>query len=282
MPPESSAASPDIYGYDDFRVYLKDAFAAKKAADPAYSYRKFAKAAGILNPGYLLDVILGKRTLSAAMLVKIASAFGLSDGEREFLSLLADFGQTKKDDERQTLYAEILYRRNRSRFARISPSLAKYYQDYRYPLIRCAIEASGYCGNAEALGKWLDPPLPPAMIRKIVADLVAWKLVRRLPSGQYEVTSHFVEPPSTLGAMVRRLNREWILHGAEAPFKFPPAKRHISTLLLMVSDTTRQKIHARVEAFRKEILEMVEHDKDPATVMQLSLQYFPRTNGSKP
>jgi uncharacterized protein (TIGR02147 family) len=271
---------PDIYTYDDFRVFLKDAFAAKKEADAAYSYRKFAKDAGILNQGYLLDVVQGKRTLSSPMLVKMATAFGLSEGEREFLELLAAFGQSKKDDERQTIYGEILFRRNRSRFARLSPSLTKYYQDYRYPLVRCAIEASQYRGDAEALGKWLDPPLAPAVIKKIVVELEEWKLVRRNATGKYEVTSKFVEPPATMGAMVRRLNREWIVQAAEAPFRFPPAKRHVSTLLLMVGDGTRQKIQERVEAFRKEILDLVEQDKEPASVMQLSLQYFPRTNGT--
>jgi uncharacterized protein (TIGR02147 family) len=279
-PPKPVTLSPpNIYTYDDFRGFLKDAFAAKKAAEPRYSYRKFAKDAGILNQGYLLDVIQGKRALSVVMLERMAQAFGLNEGETEFLKLLTDFGQAKKDDERQEFYQEVLHRRNRSRFARLSPSLTKYYQDYRYPLVRCAIEALDYRGNAEALGKWLEPALPPAVVKKMVADLVEWDLVKLDSSGRYQVTSRFVEPPPTMGAMVRRLNREWILHAAEAPFRFPPQKRHVSTLLLMVSESTKQALHQKIEAFRKEVLELVEQDKNPEGVMQLSLQFFPRTHG---
>ncbi len=271
--------APDIYTYDDFRVYLREAFEAKKKADSTYSYRKFAKDAGILNQGYLLDVIGGKRTLSTTMLLKMAAAFGLNEGESEFLQLLADFGQAKKDDERQAHYQEILHRRNRSRFARLSPSLTKYYQDYRYPLVRCAIEATDYRGDAEALGKWLDPPLAPAVVKKIVSDLVDWKLIVRATSGQYEVTSHFVEPPPTMGSLVRRLNREWILHAAEAPFRYPPQKRHVSTLLLMVSDDTKAAILEKIENFRHDILDLVEKDPNPDGIMQMSLQFFPRSHG---
>jgi uncharacterized protein (TIGR02147 family) len=54
-------ARPNVYQYDDFRVFLRDAFEAKKVAEPGYSHRKFAAAAGIANPGYLLDVTLRKR-----------------------------------------------------------------------------------------------------------------------------------------------------------------------------------------------------------------------------
>jgi uncharacterized protein (TIGR02147 family) len=276
---KANTSKPNIYTYDDFRLYLRDAFQEKKASQPKYSYRKFAQEAGILNQGYLLDVVQGKRSLSDVMLAKMGPVFGLNEAEIEFLKLLTDFGQERKDDERQRFYQEILFRRNRSRFARLSPSLTKYYQDYRYPLVRCAIEATQFTGDVEALGKWLDPPIPAAVVRKIVEELLEWKLIRRVETGRYYVTSRFVEPPVTMGSMVRRLNREWILHAAEAPFRFAPDKRHVSTLLLMVGEDTRQAIKKRIDAFRKEILDLVEADKHPDGIMQFSMQYFPRSNG---
>jgi uncharacterized protein (TIGR02147 family) len=168
-------------------------------------------------------------------------------------------------------------RRNRSRFARMSPSLVKYYQDYRYALVRCAVEAMEFRGDAETLGKFLDPPLAPAQVRKYVKDLEDWKLIQRGEDGRYRVTEKFVEPPPTLSAMVRRLNREWILQAAEAPFKFGPADRHVSTLLLMVSDETRRKLMDMVEAFRKQALDLVDQDENPETILQLSVQLFPKS-----
>src|SRR6185436_3641921 len=111
--------APNIYRYDDFRAFLKDIFQARKEADPDYSYRKFAKDAGISNPGYLLDVIIGKRPLSDNAAKKTVKAFALGEAETEFFMLLVDFGQAKKEVKRQEIYKEILYRRNRSRFARV-------------------------------------------------------------------------------------------------------------------------------------------------------------------
>lgn len=272
-----AAAAPDLYRYDDFRAFLRDAFEARKRTDPATTHRSFAKAAGIANVGYLHDVIIGKRALSRNQCLKIARALQLKEAETDFLWLLAQFGQAKKADDRQRLYDAIRVRRGRSRFARLSPERVKYYQDGLHPLVRCALEVTDFRGDYEALGRFLEPPLPPATVRKLVDDLLEWGLARRTPEGRIKVTETFVEPPPTLGAMVRRLNREWILQAAEAPFRFAPGERHVSTLLLMVSDETRERIRERVEAFRKEILEMVAADKAPRSVMQLSLQYFPKS-----
>ncbi len=273
MPPH-----PNVYQYDDFRAFLRDAFEARKASVPGYSYRKFAAAAGIANPGYLLDVIIGKRTLSRNQALKIGPAFGLNENETDFLRVLSEFGQSRKDAKRRELHEEIIARRNRSRFARLSPSLVRYYQDYQYPLVRCAVEAMDFRGDHEALGKFLDPPLAAAQARKYVRDLEEWHLISRdARRGRYRVTEKFVEPPPTQSALVRRLNREWILQAAEVPFKFGPADRHVSTLLLMVSKATRRQLMEKMEAFRKEVLDMVEKDSHPEMILQLSLQLFPKS-----
>jgi uncharacterized protein (TIGR02147 family) len=280
--PEDNEATPNVYRYDDFRLFLKDCFQARKDREPDYSYRRFAAEAGISNPGYLLDVIIGKRSLSRNAAVKMAKAFGLGEAETEFFHLLADFGQSKKEAERQAVYQEILYRRNRSRFARVSPQLVKYYQDFHYPLVRCALEAFDFRGDYEALGGAFDPPIAPAALKRYVRDLCEWKLAAQGADGRYRVTERFVEPPATMASLVRRLNREWILQAADAPFKFRPEDRHVSTLLLMVSESARKALREKIERFRQEVLDVVEKDAEPASgIMQLSLQYFPKTKRRK-
>jgi uncharacterized protein (TIGR02147 family) len=268
---------PNVYQYDDFRAFLKAAFEFLKTNDPEYSYRKFAREAGITNPGYLLDVIIGKRTLSRNQAIKMAPVFGMNEAETEFFLRLAEFGQARRDPDRQEIYQDLMQRRSRSRFARFSPSLIKYYQDYRYSLVRCAVNAFDFRGDCETLGKFLEPPLAPALVRKYVQDLEDWGLIIRSNGGRYHVTQKFVEPPPTLSALVRRLNREWILQASEVPFKFGPADRHISTMLIMVSEETRKKLMERAENFRKEMLDLVEKDTDPEMILQLSVQLFPKS-----
>lgn len=278
----AESGPPNIYRYDDFRTFLKDAFQYRKEKDPEYSYRKFAKDAGIANPGYLLDVIVGKRTLSDNAAKKTAAAFELNDAEGEFFGLLVDFGQAKQDAKRQEIYQDILYRRNRSRFARLSPSLVKYYQDFHYPLVYSALHAFDFRGDYENFGGVFDPAIAPGALKKYIRELCEWELVKQGADGRYTVTEAFVEPPETMGALVRRLNREWILQAAESLFRHGPEDRHVSTLLLSVSEATKKKLREEVEAFRRQVLDLVAQDKgEPSGLMQLSLQYFPKTKKRK-
>jgi uncharacterized protein (TIGR02147 family) len=96
------------------------------------------------------------------------------------------------------------------------------------------------------------------------------------------VTETFIEPAPTLKEQLRHINREWILHGIDALMNLPAQKRHISSRLLSVSANTAKQITGKIETLRDEIWQMVKEDKnDPSCVMQLNIQYFPRTTAKK-
>jgi uncharacterized protein (TIGR02147 family) len=276
--PSKKTKPVNIYSYDDYRLYLKDRYDSIVADDPSLSCRKFAKIAGFSNPGFLNDVIKGRRKLSRHAVEQIISAFKLSLVEGEFFRLIVRYGRLKKDDERQELYKKIILRRNHSSFVRLNPALGKYYQDYRYPLVRTALMAMDFRGDYNALASFIHPPLAPSNLAKYVEDLCAWNLVERKSNGRYVVTEKFIEPSSTLSEQVRQINREWIVQSIDALNKLPTEKRHISTMLLSISVETCKEIASRIEQFRDEIWKMVEKDAhEPSCIMQFNVQYFPRS-----
>jgi uncharacterized protein (TIGR02147 family) len=131
----------DLYAHDDFRKVLAELYERRKDSIPGYSTRAFARDCGLANPGYLGDVVKGRRRLSEASLERMIPLFGLNPQEADFLRLLVRYGQGRRAAEREEAWRQIRSRRARSNFARLNPSLARYYQDYRYPLLRTAIEA---------------------------------------------------------------------------------------------------------------------------------------------
>src|SRR5688572_29452348 len=52
---------PDLYGYLDHRVYLRDEYAARKAEKRGFSFRAFSRRAGLQSPNHLKRVIDGER-----------------------------------------------------------------------------------------------------------------------------------------------------------------------------------------------------------------------------
>lgn len=268
----------NIYEYDDFRLYLKHRYEQRCKEEPSYTYRKFAAQASFSNPGFLGDVIKGRRKLSREAVEKMVRVFDLSEIESDFFRLLVAYRQSKKEQERQELYRKIIFRRNRSNFARLNPIQSRYYQDFRYALIRTALMAIDFSGDYDMLGRFTVPAIPAVRVKKIIRDLCDWGMVRQQTDGRYTVTDLVVEPPETLRDQVKQINREWIIQTIEPLLKLPPEKRHISSMLLSVGPTTRKKIRERIESFREELWELVNEDTEEAdSVMLLNIQYVPKS-----
>ncbi len=271
----------DIYQYDDFRMFLRDCYEEKKRIDSSFSYRKFAQAAEIKNPGYLLDVIKGKRSLGERLLRKVVEIFGLKPAEGEFLALLTEYGQCRDAERRQSIYRDILNRRNHSNFVRLNPAQTRYFDDTLYPLLLAAVQAIDFRGDCDALSLFLDPPVPPGKVKKAIRDLCEWELLKQEGDGRYLPAEKFLEPPPTMGSLVRRMNREWIMQAPEALMRHSATNRHMSTVILSVSQAMRKRIQEKLERFRREIFDMVKSDGESEQVMQLSLLYFPKTRSTR-
>ena len=271
----------DIYQYDNFREFLQDAYEDKKARFPEYSYRKFASDAGISNPGYLNDVIKGTRTLSKNACEKVSRAFALNSQEAEFLLLLSQYGQAKKQEQKQEFYQKILFRRSRSNFVRINPEQSKYYENYKYALIRSAIETYGFKGDYFDFAEFFTPSIPVPEIKQCIRDLCTWELIEPQRDGSYKVTSKIIEPPGTLKEMIKEINKEWIDQSKQAIDLFPPEERNISTILLSASKENIQRILEETEKYRKKIFDIITEDDAPEQVMQLNVQFFPRSKPVK-
>jgi len=268
----------DIYEYDNYRQFLNDRYSAMVQQDPAYSYRKFARHAGFTNPGFLNDVIKGRRKLSSDATEKMIAAFSLTFTEAEFFRLLVEYEQAKNASRKQETYKQIVYRRNRSSFSRLNPALSRYYQDFHYPLIRTAIMAIDFRGDYDELGRFINPPVPAAMVKKYVRDLCEWKMVTQGTDGKYTVTDQFIEPPPTLRDLIKQINREWIIQSLDPLMKLSSEKRHVSTMLLAVSGETKKKILEKIEKFREELWALVSEDSHEADrVVQVNIQCFPKS-----
>ena len=267
----------DIYQYEDYRKFLNDAFEELKREKGELSHREFAALAGVANPGFFNDVIKGRRTLSDAACEKMAAAFNLPSGEAEYFKLLVEYAQCKKPKERQALYEQMLFRRNRSSFVRLHPGVSKYYQEYHYPLIRAAIQVTDFRGDFESLARFIRPPLPLPVVKKCVRELCEWGLVEQGRDGRYLVIHQNQEPPASMNDLVKRLNREWVVQAADALFTFSKQERHISSSLLTLNTATYAEIMRRIESFREEIFALAKSQTDANRVMQFSIQFFPRT-----
>src|SRR6478609_3677893 len=67
-----------IFSYLDYRHFLRDLYAQKKASERGFSHRAFSKRAGLSSTNYLHLVMQGKRNLSPEMAASFARGCGLA------------------------------------------------------------------------------------------------------------------------------------------------------------------------------------------------------------
>ncbi len=99
---------PTIFSYTNYRSFLGDDLAARKAK--GQSFRQVATACGISSPNFLQQVVSGQRNLTAKMAKKIAVGLELSADEADYLSLLIELehGKESKEEVRRKLMAVIV------------------------------------------------------------------------------------------------------------------------------------------------------------------------------
>ena len=116
----------DVFGYQDYRRFLADEYAARKKSVYGFSYRSFAQRVGSTAPNYLKLVTEGQRNLTSEMAARFALALDLSSEEQAFFCDLVAFNQASTAAERQHRY-EALSRHRRYKTAfRLDRAHAKY------------------------------------------------------------------------------------------------------------------------------------------------------------
>ena len=63
----------DVFRYRDYRQYLRDVYGARKQSEYGFSYRAFARKAGLSAPNYLKLVADGQRKLTPEMATRFAA-----------------------------------------------------------------------------------------------------------------------------------------------------------------------------------------------------------------
>lgn len=267
----------DIYSFDNYRKLIAELMHEKKKTSPSFSYRKFACEAQLKNPGYLHDVICGKRRISKRVTEEAIRIFSLNSTQAEFFKTLIRHDHAKNFQEKQKAYAELQKKRHYSHFFHLHKAQLRYYEQPIYALIIGSLE-SLECqpGNEEQIRSFLRQKFPLSEIREATKDLLEWKLIQITDQNLLKPTEAFLAPPPGLDLPVRLMNQKWLEDAVRALDEIQPEDRNISTTFLSVSDLTRELIERKVELFRKEIFALVEKDKNADTLLQLSIALFPR------
>lgn len=264
----------DVFRYHDYRAFLAAYYEAKKPR--GFSYRSFARAAKLGAPNYLQLVIQGRRNLTPAMAERFARTCGLGNEGVKYFATLVAFNQATDPAEQREHYEKLGAFRRYRRAQRIELAQAAYHSTWYLPAIRELVLSPAFVEDPEWIGAQLRPAVKPADVRLALDTLLELELLQRAPDGSLRQKARVVSTgPETTGMHITNYHAEMMQRATAAMTNVPARERDISSLTLCLGPSGLATLKERIQAFRRELLELCEAEQQPSQVVQVNFQLFP-------
>ncbi|MBL8024900.1 MAG: TIGR02147 family protein [Fibrobacteres bacterium] len=274
----------NIHDYSNFRDYLRDLLLFYKKKDKNFTYRLFAKQAGISSSGFLKEVVDGKKNLGRDYALRFAEGFKMNKKDTEYFIAMVQFNQSKSESEKNTHYSRMKQLQTISSAGKkLEAYQYEYYSDWYNSAIRELAGTKDFRPDPEWIAKKLTPSITPAEARRSLDRLIKLGLLKSIETGQLVQDSPVltIEPDiSTLA--IRNFNRSMINLGKEAIENIPQSEREISGATLHISSSKFTEMKEIIRDFKEKLIALSTTDSEPAEkVYQFNVQFFPLSCGKE-
>lgn len=269
---------PQIWSYTDFRAYLRDWFAYKKALHPKYSIRWHAKRVG-LSDGTVHN-LLKDRTPEGKTEAKLIEMMGLDGEEAEYFQGLVKVARASSiEGAAEATRALMSLGGGRGRKV-IEGAVERYAEGWLNHAVRELAFQEDFDERPEVIAARLIPPVSPAEVAECLERLIGWGLLQRGYDGKLRPvtvrTDAGLAMPLTAGMIyydgildiTRKLLRE-----------VPSAERFFSSSVFALDLSQIQVLKPVIYEALQKITDVADAlpRSASAEVVQLGLQLIPLT-----
>ncbi len=265
-----------IFEYEDYRKFLRDYYEDKKGQSRSYSFRFFAKRAGLNSPNYFKLVMDGQRNLTHRNVRKFAK--GLSLGEREtlFFENLVFYTQAKDPEEKVFFKGNLDLARSQDDRVLLTRDQHQILANW-FPLaIKELTLVQGFKPQAKWIAGRFDHRFTPEEAKAALELLERVGLIEiDRKTGRVRVTHQSMQTPD-----VTRSDSAAIFHtkmlelAKDAMGKQSSEERCFSALTVAVRKSDLKKAFKRIHQFRNELDTYFGNGAYYDAVYQLNLQLF--------
>ena len=266
-----------MYDFLDYRAYLRAYYEAAKRTQRSFSFRSFAKLAGLRSPNFLKLVIEGDRNLGADSVPRFCTALGLEGPEAEFFSDLVAFNQATSLADKNRAFERISASRRFRAARRIDGDLFAYLSHWYNPAIRELAARADFSEEPRWIASQLRPRISATEAAEAMRLLLSLGLLVRDPTSGRVLRG---EPTLTTEHEVRSLgaaafHRQMIERAGDSLDSVPAALRDLAALTVCISPETAARVKERIHQFREALTELCDADTVGKVVYQLNVQWFP-------
>lgn len=265
----------NVFAYYNYRIYLKDYYDYRKSVNRYFSYRVFAKKAGYTSSGFYLDLVKGRKSLTPQMVLKFVKALELSEKESRYFQLMVDFTHAENSDSKQQVFEQMSSLLPRS-IRRLTKIQQEYYAKWYHVVIREALSVLNIQdNNIQDLALFLTPSITVPQAKKAMRLLEELGLIEKIDE-RWSPVHKTISSGSEIGPLfVHQFQKEMMDLGKNALGHFSVERRNISCTTMSVSSQGLERIIAKIDSFRKEIVDIVRSDEGESMVCELNIQFFP-------
>jgi len=271
---------PDVLGYLDYRVYLKDWYEARKRREKGFSYRVLAREVGYRSHAFFSLVLQRRSNISMEVAMGFADCIGLKGREREYFLLLVSCNQEEAPAQRSILFQR-LQELNGTPATLLREDQDAFLASWRHAALREMLGIDPFQGGEAQWGERMVPAATAREVRDSLDLLLALGLAHRTARGIVRTDPRLVTGTNYTEAATRGFMRQVHQLGGEALDRFPRTERHHGWATLSISAATLETMRAELRALVQRFLTLAEKDDSADRVMQLNLEFFPLGYGRK-
>lgn len=284
---EKKPSPPDILEYTNYRVFLHDYYAYKKATSAAFSLRFFAARAGLSSHAHLKLVMDGKRNITKNTVVKIIQGLGLVDERAEYFENLVFFNQAQTDKEKTFYYGKLVKSSPGSRLCKLSNSQFRIFTEWYHSVIREMVDLSGFNPAPEWISRKLGGKVSAEEVTESLKLLTSLGLLSKTANGYRQsrnlVTTddEVMKTDSEINDMLVKEYHRQMLDRAKDSLESVLAKnRDISAVTFAIRRKDFPTLKKHLQLMRKELLDFSCDAGSGEDVVQVNIQLFPLTRGN--
>ena len=269
-----------IYGYTDYRAYLRDFYEFRKSGQRGYSYRAFSKAAGFSAPNTLKLVIEGERNIGAAAIEQFVKGLNLKGTMATYFATLVHMNQAKTDAEKESYFRQLQQLTPQAKRRDLHIDEVTYLSHWLYPVLREMISLPDFREDPYWITRRLVGSASVTEVSQALRFLIDGGFVIRDGDKLAPCDNMVFSSDEMRNLAVRNYHRQMLELGKHALETLDVSEREFGALTVVVPEDSVPALKERIKQFRRDLHAWAVHtisESTPESVVQLNIQMYPVT-----
>jgi uncharacterized protein (TIGR02147 family) len=261
-----------VFEHECYQSYLRDVFAKQVAQNPRYSLRAFARKLGIAASS-LSEVLSGKKKISHAMALKIASQLNLREKERTYFTLLADLDSARTETLRHEITKKIETYHRRRNVVTLDVELFRAISEWYHVVLMEMTNLKDVNFDPRVLAPQLG--ITAVEVNAALQRLVKLGLIKKGADRKYQKSeSQAVFASAEKNQALRKFHQQMLGLASNAPETQKPADRFVGSETFVFDEKLIPEANAILEDCFDKMIELSNRSKTKKRVYHFGMQLF--------